>query len=167
MVQNNRTVVILVTLIVAVIFQFIFVFVDGRDTPVKAAIEFSKDYFLLEETMADRLCSELSMDDDNNLAKEVITAATTEAHLRGFGLGMVRRSLSHIEAEVINEEEEKAEVKLSAASRVCINPVFAWVADLFNLGETKHEEAILSLVKEDDGWKVCGTPYFKTLTAEI
>lgn len=167
MVQNSKTVVILATLIVGIIFQIMFILADGRDTPVKAAMEFSKDYFLLNASMADRLCNELRADDESGWAEKVLTTASYDAQERGFGLGMVRRSLSHIETEVINRSDKTAEVKLSANSRVCINPVFAWVAGLFHLGETRHEQAILSLVKEEGNWKVCGTPFFRTLATEI
>ncbi len=167
MVQSNKTVVILITLMVGVIFQIIFILAENRDTPVKAAVEFSKNYFLLEASMADRLCQELGAESENDFAKEVITVARLDANARGFDLAMVRRNLSHIETEIISRDAESAEIVLHASSRVCINPVFAWVATLFNLGESWEVEAMLSLVQEDGHWKVCGTPTFKTLAAAI
>ena len=109
--------------------------------------------------MADRLCKDLSADEETDPVKEVITAARTEAKARGFELGMVRRSLSHIETKIISQDAESVEIELHAKSRVCINPVFAWVASLFKLGETHEEEAVISLVKEDGAWKVCDNPF--------
>lgn len=159
MVQNSKMTLIFAILIVAVVLQFILAIADCRDTPTKAAIAFSKDYFLLNEAMADRLCSELTADEDRNAAKEVILSANDEARSRGFELGMVRRSLSHIETEILSQDEKTAEVKLTALSRVCINPVFAWVASLFKLGETQEVEAVISLIKEDGSWKACAPPF--------
>ncbi len=167
MVQNSKAIfMILATFVVAAIFQLIFIFADGRDSPTKAALEFSKDYFLLNASMADRLCSKLAADEEDNWVKNVINTATDEARERGFEVGMVQRSLSHIEAEVVSQEADKAVVKISATSRVCINPVFAWVASLFKLGETAEVEAELSLVKEDGCWKVC-EPLFETSAASV
>ncbi len=167
MVQNSKAIVlILTTLVVAAVFQLIFIFADGRDSPTKAALEFSKDYYLLNESMADRLCSKLTADSDDNWVKNVINVATDDARERGFGVEMVRRSLSHIETEVISKEADKAVVRLSATSRVCINPVFAWVASLFKLGETAEVEVELSLVKEDGCWKVC-EPLFESSAESV
>ena len=159
MVQKNGSIVILATVAVAVVLQVILIFADFKDTPVKAAVEFSKDYFLLEESMADRLCEKLSADEEIDPVKEVITTASLEARARGFGLEMMRRSLAHIETEVISQNANTAKIQLRAVSRVCINPVFTWVATLFKLGETHEEEAVLSLVKEGGCWKVCGNPF--------
>jgi hypothetical protein len=159
MVQKNGSIVILATVAVAVVLQVILIFADFKDTPVKAAVEFSKDYFLLKESMADRLCRKLGADEEIDPVKELITTAGLEAKARGFGLGMMRRSLTHIETEVISQDANTAKIQLHAISRVCINPVFAWVATLFKLGETHQEEAVLSLVKEGGCWKVCGHPF--------
>lgn len=159
MVQKNNMVVILATVAVAVVLQVIFIFADFIDTPVKAAIEFSKDYFLLEESMADRLCEKLGADEEIDPVKELIATASLEAKARGFGLEMMRRSLAHIETEVISQDADAAKIQLHAISRVCINPVFAWVATLFKLGETHEEEVVLSLIKEGGCWKVCGNPF--------
>ena len=159
MVQKNNIVVILATVAVAVVLQVILIFADFKDTPVKAAVEFTKDYFLLEESMADRLCAKLGPDKETDPVKKVITTATLEAKARGFELGMMRRSLAHIETNVINQDANSAKIQLHAISRVCINPVFTWVATLFNLGQTHEEETVLSLVKEEGCWKVCGHPF--------
>jgi len=159
MVQGNKVVVIFATLVVAAILQLVFIAADGMDSPVKAAVEFSKDYFLLKDSMADRLCSKLNSEDSGNLVKDVIFSARQEAHARGFELGMERKSLTHIETEIISRDAQTARIKLSAVSRTCINPLFAWVASLFKLGETHEVEAVLSLVKENGAWKVCGNPF--------
>jgi hypothetical protein len=159
MVQKNGNIVILATVAVAAVLQVIFIFADFKDTPVKAAIEFSKDYFLLKESMADRLCEKLGADEEKDSVKELITTAGLEAKERGFGLEMMRRSLAHVETKVISQDANTAKIQLHATSRVCINPVFAWVATLFKLGETQEEEVVLSLIKEGGCWKVCDNPF--------
>lgn len=163
MVQNGKSIVLFIsTLVVAVIFQLIFVFADSMDTPVKAAVQFSKDYFLLNAKMGNRLCEELKGEEEEaDPVNEFILATGDDAKERGFGLSMVRRSLSHIETETISHDADAgtAEIRLRASSRVCINPVFTWVATLFGLGETREVEGVLSLIKEDGNWKVCGNPF--------
>jgi len=159
MMQKNRIAIILATLAVGIILQIIFIFADCKDTPTKTAVAFAKDYFLLEERMADHLCDELMAEAEIDLVKNAITIANLEAKERGFELGMVRRSLSHIETKIISQDADVFKVKLHAKSRVCINPVFALVATLFGLGETHEEEAVLSLIKEGGSWKVCGNPF--------
>lgn len=161
MVQNSKGIVLIIaTLVVAVIFQFIFILADCKDTPVKTAVQFSKDYFLLSERMGDRLCEDLKAEEDEtDPVKAFIQSAKDDARARGFDLSMVRRSLSHIETETISRDADAAEIRLSANSRVCINPAFTWVATLFKLGESREVEAVLSLVKENGSWKVCGNPF--------
>jgi hypothetical protein len=159
MMQKNSIVIILATLAAGIILQIILIFADCKDTPTKAAVEFAKDYFFLEERMADHLCEELKADEEIDLVKDTITAAGLEAKERGFGLGMVRRSLSHIETKTISQDADALKIRLHAKSRVCINPVFTFVATLFGLGEPREENAVLSVVEEDGLWKVCGNPF--------
>jgi hypothetical protein len=40
-----------------------------------------------------------------------------------------------------------------------INPVYGLVSKVFSLGESHEVEETLNVVKEADGWKVCGEPY--------
>jgi hypothetical protein len=56
-------------------------------------------------------------------------------------------------------DENTAEILITGQRRRSINPVFATVAKIFCLGDTYKFEETLTVVKEDDGWKVCGQPF--------
>ena len=49
--------------IVAILLQIIFVLADVKDTVTGTAIEFSKSYFLLDNSMKDYLCSDFYQND--------------------------------------------------------------------------------------------------------
>ena len=68
-------------------------------------------------------------------------------------------TLSHIETETQMVDENVAEVRINCNRRRAVNPVFALVAKIFSLGETYEVQETLTLVKEDDLWKVCGEPF--------
>ena len=143
----------------AVCLQVVFVFADCKQTATGTAIDFSKAYFLLDPDMDQYLCNELIGDDSESVAAAHIWAMTNQAGKRGFGIGMVRRTITHLDTETLAQDGESATIHLSGNSRTCIHPVFAYVAKLFHLGQTFTFEETLELIKEDGQWKICGTPY--------
>ena len=143
----------------AVCLQVVFVFADCKQSATGTAIDFSKAYFLLDPGMEDYLCNALIGDDSESAAATHILAMKTEAGERGFGTGMVKRIITHLETETLAQDGETATIHLSGNSRTCIHPVFAYVAKLFRLGQTYTFEETLELIKEDGQWKICGTPY--------
>ena len=68
-------------------------------------------------------------------------------------------ALSHTEVDVEMLDENTAEVHLTSSSMRSINPVFGLVSKVFLLGESYEVDDTLTVVKETDGWKVCGQPY--------
>lgn len=143
----------------AVCLQVVFVFADCKQTATGTAIDFSKAYFLLDSDMDTYLCDALIGDEAESAAAAHVLAMQTEADERGFGIGMVRRIITHVETETLAQDGESATIHLSGSSRTCIHPVFAYVAKLFRLGQTYTFEETLELIKENGRWKVCGTPY--------
>ena len=143
----------------AVCLQVVFVFADCKQTATGTAIDFSKAYFLLDPDMDQYLCNELIGDDSESVAATHIWVMKNQAGKRGFGIGMVRRTITHLETETLAQDGESATIHLSGNSRTCIHPVFAYVAKLFRLGQTHTFEETLELIKEDGQWKICGTPY--------
>ena len=67
--------------------------------------------------------------------------------------------LSDTEVDVEMIDENTAEVHFSASSMRSVNPLYGVVSKLFWLGESYEVEETLTIVREDDGWKVCGQPY--------
>jgi hypothetical protein len=156
--RSNNSAWILVV-ILAVCLQVVFVFADCKQTATGTAIDFSKAYFLLDGDMERYICSELAGDADEPVVAAYLQAKTDEATARGFGTGMVKQTIIHVETETLAQDPQSATIHLKGRHRTCIHPVFAYVASLFRLGQTREFEATLDLVKEDGQWKVCGTPY--------
>jgi hypothetical protein len=140
--------------------QVAFAFVDAADTPSRAAVDFSKAYFRLDPAMANRICEERLMGDDVDVVGQHLHQMRLQAEARGFDLPMLKKGLYHIKTQVLAQSEEEAQVRISATTRTRINPVYAWVASIFQLGDTDHVEAVLQLVKEDGRWKACGEDIF-------
>ena len=153
--KNNSTVWALV-LLLAMFLQVAFVFADRNETPSRAAVEVSKAYFRLDPAMADRICEERRMVDDVDVVETYLNQMQQEASARGYDLRMMKKGLYHIETEVLSSSEQEARVQISGVLRTRVNPVYAWVAGLFHLGETVPVEGVVDLVKEDGEWKACG-----------
>ena len=145
--------------LLAVCLQVVYVFADCKQTATGTAIDFSKAYFLLDSDMAKYLCSELTGDEDESAVADYLQSMTDEARARGFGNGMVRQTIYHVETETLSQDAEAATIHLKGLRRTCIHPVFAYVAKLFRLGQAHEFEATLQLIKEDGKWKVCGNPF--------
>ena len=155
--SNNSAWILVV--ILAVCLQVVFVFADCKQTATGTAVDFSKAYFLLDADMEKYMCRELAGDEDESAVATYLQTMTDEARDRGFGTGMVKQTITHVETETLAQDDESATIHLKGHHRTCIHPVFAYVATLFRLGQTHAFEETVELVKEDGKWKVCGTPY--------
>lgn len=156
--RSNNSMWILVV-ILAVCLQVAFVFADCRQTATGTAMDFSRAYFLLDADMERYMCSELAGDGEESAVTGYLQAMTDEARARGFGTGMVKQTIYHVETVTLSQDAESAVIHVKGQRRTCIHPVFAYVARLFDLGRTHEFEGTLELIKEDDKWKVCGAPY--------
>jgi hypothetical protein len=71
----------------------------------------------------------------------------------------MKMALIHIKTESQMVADNVVEVRISCNRRRAANLVFALVAKIFSLGETHKVEETLTMVKEDNRWKVCGEPF--------
>jgi hypothetical protein len=150
------------TLLLAFAIQVAFAAADQTDTPTTAAEEFAKAYYKLDPAMADHICSAQRNGGGADIVEQYLHATRIEAKQRGFDLGMLRKRLYHIETAVISREADTARVHLTGTVRTRINPVYAWVANIFHLGDTHHVDEVIELVKEKGRWKVCGALFSLT-----
>jgi hypothetical protein len=157
--SGNKFMALVSVVVVAFILQVILIIADHHDSPGKAAVEFSTAYFKLNPSMVDRLCSEITADEDINVVEDYIDRMADRARAEGFEPAWMKMALSHIELETEMLDKNTAEVHISCTRRRSPNPLFGIVAKIFFLGETHNMEETLTVVKEDDGWKVCGQPY--------
>ena len=146
-------------IMLALILQVVLAVADQRDTPEKAAVEFSEAYFWLDPGMADRLCKQMSQDSSNGVVATYLERVNQEARSLGYQFDYMKQGLYHIQTQTTLKDPNTAEVKLKGERRRTINPVFGLVARWFFVGETHPVEATLSLVKEGESWKVCGQPF--------
>ncbi len=148
-------------IVVAFILQIVLVMVDYHDheSPGTVAVEFSKAYFKLNKGMGKLLCSDIAEDGESEAVDDYLNRVADQAKSEGFDVSWMKMALSHIETETQMVDDKIAEVRINCHRRRAVNPVFAMVAKIFSLGETYKVEETLTLVKEDDLWKVCGEPF--------
>ena len=157
--RGNKFIVLASVVVVALVLQVVLIIADRHDSPAKAAVEFSKAYFKQNECMADRLCSELTADVETDVVGDYINRVADEARSDGFQPGWMRMALSHIEVETEMLDKDTAEVHFTSRRMRSINPVYGLVSKIFFLGQTYDVAETLTVIKEEDGWKVCGQPF--------
>ena len=160
--RSNSAMMWILVVVLAVGLQAVFIFADCTNTATGTAVEFSKAYFSIDADLDRYLCSDL-IGDEASAATGYFQKMNTEAKERGFGLGMVRKMVTHLETETLSQDGESATIHLEGTSRTCIHPVFTWVAKMFHIGDTYNFEATIDLIKEDGRWKVCGEPFGMSL----
>lgn len=146
--------------VVFVILQGILIAVGKTESPAKAAVDFAQAYFMLDgPSMSERLCSEIVEDEELNIVNTYLNSVADRARLLGFSKSYMQNQLSHVSTEIQMVDENNAEVRITGERFRSINPVFALIGRLFFLMESHEVDETLSLVKEDDQWKVCGRPF--------
>jgi hypothetical protein len=157
--RNSKLIILASVVIVAFLLQIVLIISDHHESPGKAAVEFSKSYFKLSEAMTERLCNEITEDGESEVVNDYLNRVADEARANGFDFSWMKMSLSHIELETQMVDENTAEVQITCHRRRAANPLYGTVAKIFSLGETHKVEETLTLVKEDERWKVCGQPF--------
>lgn len=155
--SQNRIVSFAILFIVAIVFQLALIAADYRQTPLRVATRFAKDYFYLDADMQDYLCESLAADGD--LVDEYLYGKYQEASQRGLSTHYLRRMFTELHLKTLEQDETSAHIRIEGTTRVAINPVFMVVGNWFYIGDNYPVEADLELVKEDGGWRVCGSPF--------
>jgi hypothetical protein len=156
MTQLSKSAGIVLVLVCGFILQVLLVFADKRDTPNRAVVEFSKAYFMLDESMAERICKERLASGEMDVVDQYIYMAGQEAKERGFEINVMKNELYHIETEILSQNDTDAKVRITGKRRVAINPVYPIVAKAFDIGGTYDVDETIHAKKEDGKWKVCG-----------
>jgi len=157
MAKDNRFVSLAVVVLIGVVLQGAFIFVDHQETPSKTAVAFSKAYFQLDPAMADSLSAEIL--ENGDVVSSYIEKVADDARARGFALKRMISQLSLDETHTVFKDDNTAEVRITGCRRVTINPIFGFVAKLFNLNQAHPVDETLILVREDGQWKVSGQPF--------
>lgn len=154
--QENRYAPFVVLIILVVVLQGALIGLDCIQTPARIAKQFAKDYQYLDADMQKYLCQELAGSD---AVADYLYARRQEAHQRGLSPHYLRRMFTHLTVEAVGQDDTSARMRIEGTTRVAINPVFMVIGKLFFLADDYPVEATLDLVKEEDGWKVCGSPF--------
>jgi hypothetical protein len=155
--QQNRFAPFIIVLALFAVLQVGLIAADQYETPVRVAKQFTKDYFYLDASMQDYLCQSLA--EDGRVVDHYLNQKRIEAQQRGFSANYLRHMFTGLHLETIEQDDKTAHIHVSGTSRVAINPAFMLVGRLFQLGKNYPVDATLELVKEEDGWRVCGAPF--------
>ena len=143
--------------LLGILVQVVLVAADIKETPVKAAIAFTKAFYQLSPAVTERMCGDLLEDQD--LVDDVFYEAEAEARAKGFSAAYPRMQLFHVQAAVLAQDEASAQVQVTCSMKRAIHPTFAYFLKIMNMGETYHLDEVVDLVNEDGRWKVCGYDY--------
>ncbi|MBA3027611.1 MAG: hypothetical protein FP816_02190 [Desulfobacteraceae bacterium] len=142
------------TLGLGLLLQGIFICADQKNTPNKAAVEFYKAYYgLNEKNMEENLCESLN---SKGFADHYVHGMVLSASARGYDPSYLKTSLFHIRTELLNSTEKTAVIRLTAKQRKSINPIFEYVGKIFFLLDESEVDQTIHLIKEKEQWKVCG-----------
>jgi len=161
MLSGKNVMIIGFVVVIFVILQAVLILSSVRlDDPAKAAVEFTKAYFMLDGTsMTENLCSEISEDEGADIVGGYLFHTAEQAKAMGFSPGYMKNQLAGVHTETNVMDETNAKVRVTGERLRSINPVFALVGRLFFLIETHKFDETLTLVKEDGKWRVCGRPF--------
>ena len=115
--QNNKFLTLALVVVIGVALQGLLVWADCRNTPYRAAVDFSKAYFKLDSSMADLLCEESRVVDDVDVVEQYIDQTIADVKMRGFG-----------EIYIYNMNSKNTE-KLQPLARWCCYLGFRWSPD--------------------------------------
>ncbi len=154
--QQSRIAVVI--LIVAfILIQGALIAADQQQTPLRVAKQFTKDYYNLNPRMENLLCSELAQ--EGELVADWLYLRQQEARERGLPPHYMRQLFTALHVEAVEQDQDSAQVHVSGVTRRGINPAFMLVGKLFRIGQDREVDATLELVREAEGWRVCGAPF--------
>jgi len=157
--QDSKLRNLMMVILFGCFLQAIFMFVEAKETPNKTAVKFTKAYFTLDKSMAGYLCKTLAPSEDENIVEKYIQKTENEAAERGLSPDFMKSRLFNIETETISRTDKEITLKISADRIVAINPLYALVSKLFQLGKIHKVDDTITVIKEDGKWKVCGKPF--------
>ena len=152
--QQKRLAQFGIVVVLTVIFQLVLIAVDLRQTPVRTAEEFVRNYYYMDPAMGEQMCTALSA--NGEAVADYLYSVTENAAQRGFSIKFVRRMFTELHVETISNDGAAAKVHVSGETRTAINPVYMVIGKLFHLGEYHPVDLTLDLIKDKGQWRVCG-----------
>lgn len=150
--RDSRIIGVVLVVFLGALLQLLLGMADQRSTPGKTAVQFTKAYFSLDPSMSEYVCQELVEED---VVNQYIKQVAQDARDLGFKANYMRSMLYHLKTDIVSQDESEVKIRITCVRKRMINPVFTVVGKLFFIGETYKVDETLSIVKEDDKWKVC------------
>jgi hypothetical protein len=157
MFKNISPAPLIAVVVIAAVLQLGLIGADCRQTPIKVAKNFASAFYYLDSQMQDYLCDALA--ENGEVVSDYLIQKSNEASQRGLSTNYLRHKFLKMHASVIDSGEDTMKVHLTGTTRVCINPVFMLVGKLFNVGDDHPVDETLELVKENNRWRVCASPF--------
>jgi hypothetical protein len=161
-----------IAVLIGIVIQAGFIALDCTNTPSDIAVSYAKAYYKLCPSMAQYLCgtsSEKCCQNKETCSKnesatcantgveDYIYNATADAAQRGFKKNFTKYTLYHIETHTEYLDDSTAVVHLTAHKRLSINPLYAYVARLFDIGDTYEVDEHIRVKHEGGSWRVCAS----------
>jgi hypothetical protein len=146
---------------VFVVLQLVLIAADRRQTPVRTAEEFVRNYFCLDADMQEQLCTQIA--GNAGAVEDHLRLKTADVVRRGFKPSYARRVFTKIHLDVLKQDETTAQIHVAGETRTSINRAMMIIGKWFHLGETYPVEMTLDLVKENGRWRVCGDALGQTI----
>ncbi|MDP2645740.1 MAG: hypothetical protein Q8P24_12440 [Desulfobacterales bacterium] len=159
MIRKHITVAVACAILLGILLPAIYVLAGPKDTPQKAAVEFSKAYLGLNRSMQERLCRALLQAENSEIVDNYLHRVTQEAKNRGFDSNLMSYLFYGIDTEIIDQNNTAAQVRITGKRRVAINLQYVLIGMIFNIGEVYPVDETIKVVNEDGKWKVCGSPF--------
>ena len=160
MLTGKNLMIIGFVVVVFVVLQGILIAIGKADSPVEAAVDFTRAYYMLDgAAMSELLCDEIVENEDADVVGMYLNSVAVRARSMGFSQNYMRNQLAHVSTEIQMADENQATVRITGERLRSINPVFALIGRLFFLIESHEVDETLTLVKEEGKWKVCGKPF--------
>jgi hypothetical protein len=161
--MGRQSRIAVITLVIAfVIIQGALIAADQKQTPLRVAKQFTKDYHYLKPQIQNLLCGELAR---SEVVSDWLYRKQQEADQRGLPRNYLQHLFTELDLAVVEQDQSSAKVHVTGVTRRAINPAYMLVGKLFQIGHNHEVDAILDLVREEDGWRICGAPF--ELTPEV
>jgi hypothetical protein len=160
MLTGKNLMIIGFVVVVFVVLQGILIAIGKADSPVEAAVDFTRAYYMLDgAAMSELLCDEIVENEEADVVGMYLNSVAVRARSMGFSQNYMRNQLAHVSTEIQMADENQATVRITGERLRSINPVYALIGRLFFLIEAHEFDKTLTLVKEEGKWKVCGKPF--------
>ncbi len=156
--QSDRISVISMVIFFTAILQSLLIFADKQNSPHTAAIKFTKAYFLFDaNAMSSRICK--TNQASKNKIDNYVYHNVKEAKDRGVPIDYLKSRFTHIDTELISYDGTKATIRVTGTRRISVNPVYGFIAKIFQIGKSYKVDQVLSVIKESEEWKICGNSF--------